>query len=336
MNIISYCKDRLGNGIVWVADLGFVALLLERIGIDFYTIFFTELIIMLAISVNFVRDLYKKMKFYGELEKCLESLDKKYLLSELVEQPEFLEGQVCYEILKETDKAMCDEIGMYKLQVKEYREYIEMWLHEVKTPIASMKLMASNNRNEVTDSMAEELEKVDYYLEQVLYYARSNAVDKDYIIKEIALEPIIKRCIRKNAKSMIQQKVKVDLGNLNAIVFADSKWLEFIINQIIVNSIKYHSEDAAIRFYIKEEKYQVILFIEDNGIGISAADLPRVLEKGYTGTTGRKFAKSTGMGLYLCDKLCNKMGLTFGITSEFEKGTTVSIGFPEYKRFKAE
>ena len=131
---------------------------------------------------------------------------------------------------------------------------------------------------------------MEYYLEQALYYSRSNVVEKDYIVKRMNLNSMVQELIRSNSKILIQSKVKVSLENLDYDVYTDEKWMSFILKQVLINAVKYRKDHPEIRFTAADEKEQVQLYIEDNGIGISGKDLPRVMEKGYTGTTGRKLS----------------------------------------------
>ena len=224
---------------------------------------------------------------------------------------------------------MNDEISKLKLNISQYKEYIELWVHEVKTPIAACKLLIENNDSPVTESIGEEIRKIEDYIEQALFYARSNTMEKDYIIKKISLVNCINNSVKKNLDQLIANRIKINITDVEETVYSDSKWLEFILNQIISNSIKYRkSKNSEIKFYAKKDNQNIILIIEDNGIGMDEKDVLKAFDKGYTGTNGRKFTKSTGIGLYLCKKLCEKLGLKIKLESKLDKGTRVSILFP--------
>lgn len=163
-----------------------------------------------------------------------------------------------------------------------------------------------------------------------MFYSRSTDVQKDYIIKETDLFDVVNLVIRRNARYFIRDKIKLELEKRDITVFTDEKWLEYILNQIVVNSIKYRrKEGAVISVYAQQRQNAVSLFIRDNGIGISRKDIGRVFEKGYTGVTGREYKKATGIGLYLVKKLSTKLGISVGIASEEGKGTTVELVFPK-------
>ena len=192
-------------------------------------------------------------------------------------------------------------------------------------------MVIENNKNAITKSIDEELDKVENYIEQALFYARSNTVEKDYYIRKVVLKEIVNESIKKNKSSLIQEKISIDIHDLDIEVNTDNKWIVFILNQIIQNSIKYRrKENSAIEIYANQGKENVILYIKDNGIGIKQGEITRVFEKGFTGTNGRlSNKKSTGIGLYLCKKLCNKLGIGIELNSVQNEGTEIRLVFPQ-------
>lgn len=280
--------------------------------------------VLLPIGVEYAR----KRAWYGRLLKSLQSLDHKSLLCEVIEEPDFLEGQIFYQALKTCSKSMNDEISCYRRQEEEYREYIEAWMHEVKTPLAAAKLTLENRCGAIPASVSEDLRRIEANLEQALFYARSNSVEKDYLIRPVSLREVVNSAVRRNAGDMIANRIQLTLEELDFTVLTDMKWTDFILSQILVNAVKYRSESPAIRIYARQEKNSVSLFVEDNGIGISPADLPRVFERGFTGETGRKFSKATGLGLYLSRRMCDKLGVGISLSSQQGEGTAVRLTFP--------
>jgi glycosyltransferase involved in cell wall biosynthesis len=243
----------------------------------------------------------------------------------------FEEGKILKEIVQETGKSMLENVDKYKYLQEDYKEYIELWIHEIKLPIAAGKMIIENNKSEVTESINEELDKIENYIEQALFYARSNTVEKDYYIKKVNLKEIVNSSIIKNKRNLIQNKINIDAHDINTIVYTDHKWCMFILSQIIQNAVKYSKEDSKkIEIYSEIKKENTILYIKDNGIGIRKGEITRVFEKGFTGENGRKRGqKATGIGLYLCKKLCNKLGLGLELNSEKDVGTEVKIVFPK-------
>ena len=274
---------------------------------------------------------YKKSSFYNRIKQNMQELEQKYLISEIVETADFVEGKILKEILQETGKSMLENVNKYKNMQEDYKEYIELWIHEVKIPIAASKLIIENNKNEITKSIDEELDKVENYTEQALFYARSNAVEKDYIINKTNLKEIVNTAILKNKTTLLNEKISLELTNLKPEeIYTDSKWATFIVNQIIQNAIKYSKkEDKKIEISSKPKNDKVILYIKDNGMGIKKGEITRVFKRGFTGENGRMIGqKSTGIGLYLCKKLCNKLGIGIELNSEKGEGTEVRIIFP--------
>lgn len=285
--------------------------------------------------VSLLLEYRKKRKFYCNLLSIYDNLDKKNLIAELISPPDFFEGAFLYDMLKSANKACLEEINRYKFLQEEYREYIELWVHELKNPVASSKLIIQNNPSGSMESMLEEIEKIEGFVEQALYYSRSNAVEKDYLIRGLNLKNLCFEVVKRNAKLFIQNNVAARTGDLDFTVFCDAKWLSFILNQLAANSIKYAREEGAwVMIRAQEKENGVHLHFEDNGIGIPSNELPRIFEKGFTGSNGRKLEKSTGMGLYIVEKLCDKLGLGIIARSVPGEGTEICITFPKNSMLK--
>ena len=328
MSFKSYIRDKFVYLFTSVMTVFVISLLLVLFNLNKFLIVVILLFMIFSYIVPFLYEFYKKKYFYDTFKKTLESLDKKYLITEMITNSNCLDGRLLLEYLYEIDKSMHEEVNNYKYISNELKEYIELWCHEIKTPVATSKLIIENNNNKITKSILEELEHIENYIEQVLFYSRSDTVEKDYIITDVKLKNVVESVIKRNKKDLISKKIKVELDDL-CLVKSDAKWLEFIINQIILNSIKYSKgKNPAIKISSKKNKNNEILFIEDNGIGIEEADIAKVFDKGFTGANGRKKYNATGIGLYLCKKLCNKLGHEINISSRLNEYTTVSIIFP--------
>ena len=306
-------------------------LLLPYPQIEIFVRLYIAICPVIIIGIDIVLEYRKKSNFYNELKNNLEKLDTKYLISEIINTPDFIEGKILKKTIQETGKSMLENVNSYKQLQEDYKEYIELWIHEIKIPIATSKMVIENNKNAITKSIDEELDKVENYIEQALFYARSNTVEKDYYIRKVVLKEIVNESIKKNKSSLIQEKISIDIHDLDIEVNTDNKWIVFILNQIIQNSIKYRKkENSVIEMYANQGKENVILYIKDNGIGIKQGEITRVFEKGFTGTNGRlSNKKSTGIGLYLCKKLCNKLGIGIELNSVQNEGTEVKLVFPK-------
>ena len=303
--------------------------ILKALKVDTYAIVFISILNLIGVFSCYIYDYFNRKKYYDNLFKNLDGLDKKYFIAEILESGDFIESNIIYSVLEECTKSMKDEVADLKRNINDYKEYIETWVHEIKTPIASARLILENDEGYINKSVLEEIEKVEGFIEQVLFYARSSTVERDYIIKKIPLKNSINSVIRKNASILIEKRVKIQLEDIEKKVYCDSKWIEFILQQIISNSVKYMDKDEKyIKIRCLEKDKNIILKILDNGIGISEKSIEKVFEKGYTGENGRKYNNSTGMGLYLCKKLCLKLGLGISIKSKLGVGTEVTIVFP--------
>lgn len=326
-------KDFLKDKIIFLSINFLVFILVAVIEILFFNswliIFLVGCIWFIPLSLYIALDFIKWNIYLRNIDKIFEGLDKKYLLPELIEEANFIQGERMNDVLKDLSRDMHENINKYKYRQEEYREYIETWVHEIKTPIASARLLAENNNNEITKKIDIQLNKIENFVEQVLYYSRSDEVGNDYIIKEAALEDIVKSAIKKNYREFIGKKINLQLEEINEIVYCDVKWTIFILNQILLNAIKYSKvEDGIIKISTVKSENAIILNIEDNGVGIIERDIGRVFDKGFTGENGRRFGKSTGMGLYICKKLCNRLGLGLYLESTVGVGTIASIYFP--------
>ena len=264
-----------------------------------------------------------------QMQKLLDMagrLSERYLISEVMELPEQAEDQVYCQLLKMAGKSMLEQIGEVRRERLEYKEYIEQWIHEIKTPITAMKLLCENHRTDWTKELLLELEKTNRFTEQALYYARSEHTEKDYSVREMSLSQVVHQAIADNKYLLLQSGVRLEVEEMADTVHSDEKWVRFILNQLIANAVKYRSGQPVLRFSTRRRQDQVLLVVEDNGIGISSADLPRIFEKGFTGQNGRMVQQSTGIGLYLCKRLCDKLGI--GIAAESSgQGTAISLAF---------
>ena len=331
MKFSSFLMDKVINIFLLLFVLATIEIFLMIYNFGTFVKIYIVVSILLIYFLGLFIEFFIKRNYYREVIESINELDKKYLITEIIKTPNFLEGRILKDVLDETNKSMRENVNYYKYMQEEYKEYIELWIHEVKIPIATSKLIIENNKNKVTKSIEEELNKIEDYTEEALFYARSNTVEKDYIIRKTDLKEIINTVIKKNKSQLISMRVKVNIENVDKEVYVDSKWIIFIFNQIIINSIKYSkAENREINIYSKEVKDKVILYIKDNGIGIKKGEVARVFEKGFTGTNGRiNGKKSTGIGMFLCKKLCDKLGIGLELNSVENEGTEVKIIFPK-------
>lgn len=304
-----------------------ILVFLRVFGMNSESLIFVGGLLFVSHTSFLVYEYMRRYKYYKNINELLSELDKKYLVHELIEEAHFYEGNFLYDFIHDVNKSMNDEIQKYRLEQKEYADYIETWVHEIKTPLSASSLILENNSSAINGSIVEELDKVESYVEQALYYAKSNHLERDYIIKDTLLKDVVQASIRKHSKMLIAKKCQIELDELDAKVKSDEKWLTFIINQIIVNAIQYSKEKMLLKIYQSVNEQNTLLTIEDRGIGIRKEDKDHVFQKGFTGVSGRTDKKSTGIGLYLCKKLATKMGHDIRIESEYDQYTRVIITF---------
>lgn len=326
MNSRRYWKNRipflLTNLICMVALIVFLLVCGNSISAVLLILVVWAVVLLTGLFLTY----WKRKRQMQKLLDIAGQLSERYLISEVMELPEQAEDQVYYQLLKMAGKSMLEQIGEVRRERLEYKEYIEQWIHEIKTPITAMKLLCENHRTVWTKELLQELEKTNRFTEQALYYARSEHTEKDYSVREMSLSQVVHQAIADNKYLLLQSGVRLEVEEMADTVYSDEKWVRFILNQLIANVVKYRSGQPVLRFSTRRQQDQVILVVEDNGIGISPADLPRVFEKGFTGQNGRMVQQSTGIGLYLCKRLCDKLGI--GIAAESSgQGTAISLAF---------
>lgn len=319
-----------------------VSAFLWLIGTRKVFIVFLVLLFFFPMLSVFIWDFYHRFRYYHALTGRITALNEKTLLHDLIEEAGFAEGRILQRLLAEADLYMNNQIADTQRRMGEYRDYVEVWVHEIKMPITVLKLLMDKlddsikaqpdekykETAKVKEQISQELKRIDMLVEQTLYYARSTFVAKDFKAESIHLEEMVSDALKENSMTLIHAKAAISMDHLEYEVFADRKWMVFILGQIITNAVKYKKDAFSLSFSGISEKENVRLEIGDNGIGISESDIGRIFDKGFTGENGRNGAKSTGIGLYLCRKLCEKMNLKIGVYSKKGEGTVITIIFP--------
>ena len=326
MNGKQYLKNQLPVILINLLGMLALALFLIASGNGIQTVLFILVVWLIVLTSCLLLFYFSRKKYLNKLLDMTEQLKERYLLPEIMQEPERADEQVFYQIMKMAEKSMLERIGEVQRERKEYKEYIEQWIHEVKTPITAIKLICENNRCSFTRELMAELENINRFTEQALYYARSEHTEKDYSVREINLSDVVHGAIADNKYLLRQNNVAVTVEDVEYSIYSDDKWLRFILDQLISNAVKYRADQPALHFFAVKENDSIILSVEDNGIGIPQSDLPRIFEKGFTGQNGRTIHSSTGIGLYLCRRLCDKLGIGISASSE-GKGTAISLSF---------
>lgn len=295
----------------------------------------TIMYINLVSTFFFIIYLISRYMYYRSYYKSLTDIveNQRDEIINLLPNPKSYEQILFQEVLSSLDYEQSSKIQRLHEQKKDYEEFITSWVHQVKTPIAVSRLLIENNskspNKETFYSIEEEIDKINNYIEQALYYSKIDDFSKDYLINEVELDRLVKGTVKKQAKTFISKKINIEIDNTNLMVITDIKWLSFILEQILSNALKYTFDGGRIKIYgLIEDKAQKLV-IEDNGIGIKKEDLNRVFEKGFTGYNGRENYKSTGIGLYLSKNLARKLGHDIDIESKYGEYTKVTIIFPK-------
>lgn len=330
MKLSEYLKDKIMLLILQALLMAGSFVFLTICGLKQNQLFIIYVFWLVILIVYLLQEWTRRKRFFEEIFHTLEEMDKPYLISEVLPFSHKLEDHLYGEILRISNKSVVDAVHHLEREQTEYKEFIENWIHEVKAPVTAMNLICDNVKNEETRKLKTQLSLLENDVEKVLFYARSDAVYQDYLIRRVSLAPVIYDVIGKNQMYLRMNQMQIEVQTEDTKVYCDDKWLSFILSQLVQNAVKYRREkDCRIVFSVCRDKERTVLLVEDNGIGIKAGELSRVFRKGFTGTNGRKSSQSTGIGLYLCQKLCRKLGMGIGIESEEGVYTRVTLVFPD-------
>ena len=333
MSFITFLEEKISLILYQISFLIITTMIFLMADIQKFYIVITVGVLSIFMLGYLLSEYFRQKKKAKKIISLVDNVNEKYLISEIIKEPLEMENKAYYYALKQACKSMNDRIGELEKENAEYQEYVESFVHEIKTPISALSLALENNND---FRLKQEVDKINQLVEQMLYYARSENTEKDYFVKEIQLAEIIHSVILKYRHYMLNRKITLNVHDLEHIVITDEKWLVFIISQIIQNSIKYLDKDKKeIEVWGENSNNYINLIIKDNGCGIKESDLVRIFEKGFTGTN-RKKGYSTGMGLYLTKKLCDKLGLKLQIQSKEKEFTKLTITFPKSGLHKIE
>ena len=213
-------------------------------------------------------------------------------------------------------------------RLRDLTDYYSLWAHQIKTPMAAMDLLLQEDTSPSKAALEAELLKIGQYVEMVLSYVRLGSDSTDYVLRMVELDPLVRQAVRKFSGIFILKRIRLDLGETGRTVLTDEKWLSFVVEQVLSNALKYTPHGGTIRIYADGET----LVIADSGIGIRPEDLSRVFEKGFTGYNGRSDKKSTGIGLYLCREIMERLGHGITLTSRPGQGTLVRLDLARQQR----
>lgn len=310
--------------LIWLISESFLLIQKGSVGMLLFLSGFLAVSFFLGTYLDF----RKWQSYFFKLSERLSEVEQKYLVCEMLEPGESQEERFLKKVFLELEQSMNNEIAHHRRNAGDYKEYTESWIHEIKLPIATAKMILANTGE--NGALMTELDRMEGYVEQALYYARSNDVEKDYLINAVLLSQVLKDTILRRKRTLRLKNAGISLHDTDFEVYSDSKWLQFIFGQIIDNSIKYTGDKPLVlEIYCEERENSLLLHMKDNGIGMSSTEVGRAFDKGFTGTNGRKNNSSTGIGLYLCRKLCNRLHHGIFLSSVEGCETTVTFSFPK-------
>lgn len=331
-SLARYLRDRLGSVVAWLLAAGGVLAMTAVLGTtrtgSLACAAFVALCGLAATAGGYLR----RRRFYRQLRDCEQSLEAAYHLASLVERPSFLEGQLLYDSCCEVCNASGTLITQEQERMRALQRFVDLWTHEVKTPIAAAKLTLARMRGQDANSLKLDLERIEASCERALYTTRIGLVSGDYALEEVQLGALCREACKSLSHLLISSGVMpcFKLGEDDR-AFADASWMKFVLRQLISNSAKYGATRITFSSWVEDPctpQGCVVLQVEDDGIGIPADEVPRVFQRGFCGSNGRAEGSATGMGLYLSAQLCEALGVSITLASEEGRGTRVLIAFP--------
>ena len=321
---IGYVKEHLAPAALFAAFAVIFAVIFSLYNLPVEAVLYAAGLCALLGAVCLVAGFIRYCKRHGEMLRILENVQ---ILSGDFEGGKTLAEEDLTAMVKKLKRLLDESETARRDDAKESMDYYTTWVHQIKTPISTMKMMLEGEDSEESRSLLSELFRIEQYAEMALSYIRLGDDSSDYVFKEYDLDGIIRDAVRKYAPQFIRKKIGLNYGGTDVKVLTDEKWLRFVIEQVLSNSIKY-TREGSVTITVTPEK---VLKIADTGIGIAPEDVPRIFEKGFTGYNGRSDKKSTGLGLYLCKTACSRLSHKISAESEPGKGTVISIDLSSEK-----
>ena len=328
MTLREFLSDRLKRIALQVICAGLATLFLFATGTQPGVLVILLIVFLLVFLTVNMFDFFQQRARLLELKSILDGLDRKYLFTECVPQPKGLFERRLFDLTRLAGRDMTGAVSDAKASQREYREYVERWVHEIKAPLTAARLICRELDGDTRRKLTAELSQIEAHVERALFYARAENPEQDCLFRQIELEKIAAQAIENHRSLLIQNGIRLELENMNCAVYTDEKWAVFILGQLLQNAARYRGPEPVITLSARPLGRQTQLIVHDNGIGIPAHELPRVFERGFTGSNGRIRGGSTGIGLYLCRKLAVFLELELRMDSQEGAGTTVTLTFP--------
>lgn len=322
-SVFFYLREHAKWLLLYAFCVVLMVMLLLGNRVESFEIVYATVLLLLSLVVVLIIDFI----FYRRKQKRLQELER-YLgsISEYLGSPKGQQEAAYQRLIALLEEQIVKNQNSMNGKMTDLREYYAMWVHQIKTPISALRLLLQEKAGQVdTAGEQDELFRIEQYVEMALQYVRLDSETTDFLFQKTDLDAVLREAIHKYAGLFVRKKVKLQYEGVRTSVITDEKWLTFVIEQLLSNAIKY-APRGTVSIYLSGEN---TLVLEDDGMGIRAEDLPRVMEKGYTGYNGHNHKSSTGIGLYLCHRIMKKMNHGLRIESEEGKGTRVYLTFPD-------
>ena len=340
MTFFNYLRDQFRLILLWclfIIMTAFILWLTPDVSLNLNSLFYIFILGLLLLFTYLTLDFQRKKNWWEQLETSA---------SELADTPKLnharsKEEHLYQEYFNELQLEQANLLNQVTLQSNEQKDYIDSWVHEIKVPLASLHLIGESIEEAISEKrytqLRSNLRKIDEYVEQVLYYSRLDSFSKDYFIQSHSLKKMVQQSVKQSADYFIQKNIHFSLEGDDHLVLTDEKWLQFILNQLLSNALKYTDTRGDITISLSKNERGVWLTLADSGIGIPREDLGRIFDKGFTGKNGRnEETNSTGLGLFLAKSLAEKLGHHLYVESTLGEGTSFQLLFPNLTYFSEE
>lgn len=324
MLFLRYLKDRRGVFLLFLCFAAVFAVVFVLYSLPLSAVAYPALLCTVIGLIYLGIDYYRLYLKHRSLSFAAKDID---CISALLPAAETMTDEEYQRLLTLMAEANAAIVSGVETKYADMIEYYTVWAHEIKTPIASMRLILEGEDSERSRRLSEELQRIEQYVEMVMTFLRLDSDATDYVFRECDLDGIIRSAVRKYRTQFIRRKLKIDYEKTQVHIVTDEKWLSFVIEQLISNAIKY-TREGGVTITVRESDDAATLTVRDTGIGIAPEDLPRVFERGYTGYNGRTDKKASGIGLYLCRRICSRLGYEIGVESRPGEGTAVTVKMP--------
>ncbi len=311
---VKYLAEHIKYIIMFLLFFTVFAITFALYGLPLSAVIYPFCICFVVLCGFLIFDFLKERKKHNELVRLVNNIE--VLADNLPETENILEEdyqQLIFELKKRFNEFKTENNEKYSDMIN----YYTVWAHQIKTPIASMELYLQNEDSSLARKIRNDLFRIEQYVEMVMAYLRLGSDETDYLFRKVDLNSVLTESIKKFSTEFIERRLKLEYDITEYSFITDEKWFAFCIEQVLSNALKY-TKEGTVKMYMKNEN---TLCIEDSGMGIAKEDLPRIFEKGYTGTIGRFDKKASGLGLYLCKNVCNKLGIKLYAESTVDVGT---------------